>query len=170
MTGASSSSDRRLVCPSCGARRPADERFCPDCAVPLTYAGADAVDEPVDEGHRRARLIKPQLAEGALVKVAGARNQVEAEFVQALLLEEGVPSTLRRARGFDVPDFLAAGPRDVMVPQSGVGVAREVLLQSEMGTMLPGAGIDAPWRVLAGVIGAFVLVALIAWAGTELLG
>ena len=39
---------------------------------------------------------------------------------------------LRRTAGFDVPDFLAAGPRDVMVAQSGVETAREVLLQSEL--------------------------------------
>ena len=64
----------------------------------------------------RARKIKPQLAEGELVRVAGARNQAEAEFIQGLLLEEGVPSMLRRSAGFDVPDFLAAGPRDVLVP------------------------------------------------------
>ena len=49
-----------------------------------------------------------------------------------LLLEEGVPSTLRRAAGFDVPDMLAAGPRDVLVPESGLEVAREVLLQSDI--------------------------------------
>ncbi|HEY1457185.1 MAG TPA: hypothetical protein VGF15_01595 [Solirubrobacteraceae bacterium] len=39
---------------------------------------------------------------------------------------------LQRSRGFDVPDFLAAGPRDVMVAQSGVSAAREMLLQSEL--------------------------------------
>ena len=33
-----------------------------------------------------------------------------------MLLEEGIPSLLRRSGGFDVPDFLAAGPRDVLVP------------------------------------------------------
>ena len=49
-----------------------------------------------------------------------------------LLLDEGVPSTLRRTAGFDVPDMLAAGPRDVLVPESGVEVARQVLLQSEL--------------------------------------
>ena len=45
-----------------------------------------------------------------------------------LLLDQGVPSTLRRSAGFDVPDFLAAGPRDVLVPESGLEPAREVLL------------------------------------------
>ena len=47
-----------------------------------------------------------------------------------LLLEEGVPSTLRRSAGFDVPDMLAAGPRDVLVPESGLEAARDVLMQS----------------------------------------
>ena len=54
-----------------------------------------------------------------------------------MLLEEGVPSMLRRSRGFDVPDMLAAGPRDVMVPASGAAAAREVLLQAELLTERP---------------------------------
>ena len=135
--------------------------------MPLTYAGT-AAEEPVTARHERARKVKPQLAEGELVKVAGARNQAEAEFLQGLLLEEGVPSTTRRARGFDVPDFLAAGPRDVLVPASGADVARDVLLQSDLGSTLPASGVDAPARVLAGVLLAVALVALIAWLGTEI--
>ena len=76
---------------------------------------------------RAEQAIKPELAEGDLVKVATASNQPEAEFIQGLLLNERVPSVLRRTRGFDVPDFLAAGPRDVLVPASSVEVARDVL-------------------------------------------
>ena len=106
-----------LVCVSCGSTYAPEERFCPACHIPLSVDG-DA--EPVSERHARARKLKPQLAEGELVRVAGARNQAEAEFIQGLLLEEGVPSILRRTAGFDVPDFLAAGPRDVLVPQTGV--------------------------------------------------
>jgi hypothetical protein len=64
-----------------------------------------------------------------LVVVARAENQAEAEFLQELLRAEGVPSALRRTRGFDVPDFLAAGPRDVLVPPSAEQDARDVLLQ-----------------------------------------
>jgi hypothetical protein len=80
-----------------------------------------------------------------------------------------VPSALRRARGFDVPDFLAAGPRDVLVPASGLQVARDVLLQSDLDALLPSSsGVDAPLRVLAGVLIAVALVAVIAWLGTEL--
>jgi hypothetical protein len=46
-----------------------------------------------------------------LIKVASAQNQSEAELIQGLLREAGVPSMLRRTAGSDVPDFLAAGPR-----------------------------------------------------------
>ena len=38
-----------------------------------------------------------------------------------------MPSLTRRSGGFDVPDFLASGPRDILVPASGVERAREVL-------------------------------------------
>jgi hypothetical protein len=162
-----------LVCPSCATPHPLADRFCRDCGMPLVYAGTLGVDEPVTDAHERARKIKPQLSEGELVKVAGGRNQAEAELIQGLLLEEGVPSMLRRSRGFDVPDMLAAGPRDVLVPRSGVETAREVLLQAEM---LPGAagdraatGIDPPSRILLGLVAALALVAFIAWLGTELL-
>ena len=65
----------------------------------------------------RARKVKPQYAEGELVQVARRAHQAEAELIQDLLLEEGIPSMTRRSGGFDVPDFLAAGPRDVLVPQ-----------------------------------------------------
>jgi hypothetical protein len=88
--------------------------------------GADDTDEP-DERREQARKIKPQYSEGRLVKVAYAQNLPEAQLIQGLLLEEGIPSMARRARGFDVPDFLAAGPRDILVPESGCQAAREAL-------------------------------------------
>ena len=100
--------------------------------MPLTYAGQTGVGQPITERHERARKVKGQYTEGELVRVAGARHQAEAEFIQGLLLEEGVPSMLRRTRGFDVPDMMAAGPRDVMVPASGAEAAREILLDAEI--------------------------------------
>lgn len=84
-----------------------------------------------DDLRDRARKVKPQYGEGPMVKVAYARNQAEAELIAGLLLEQGVPSVVRRNGGFDVPDFLAAGPRDIMVAASGVDVAREVLATVE---------------------------------------
>jgi hypothetical protein len=161
-----------LVCPSCATPHPLDERFCRRCGMPLVYAGHQGVDQPVTDAHARARKIKPQYSEGELVKVAAGRNQSEAELIQGLLLEEGVPSMLKRSRGFDVPDMLAAGPRDVLVPRSGAEAAREVLLQAELLQEPSGAradGIDRPSRVLAVLLATVALVAVVAWIGTELL-
>jgi len=53
-----------------------------------------------------------------LVKVAYAQNQPEAEMIQGLLRQEGIQSMVQRNGGFDVPDFLAGGPRDVLVPET----------------------------------------------------
>lgn len=64
---------------------------------------------------------------GKLVKVGYGQNQAEAEMIQGLLAEHGIPSMLKRAAGFDVPDFLAAGPRQVLVPEETAERAREVL-------------------------------------------
>jgi hypothetical protein len=139
--------------------------------MPLTYARRGPADVPVTEAHARARKIKPQYSEGELVRVAGARHQAEAELIQGLLLEEGVPSMLRRTRGFDVPDMLAAGPRDVMVPASGAAAAREVLLEAELlGERAPDGAVQRPARLLAGLCAVAALVALIAWIGTDLIG
>ena len=153
-----------LVCPSCGAGYGPDERFCASCHLPLTYPSAAAAGDTASDLHRRARKVKPQLAEGRLVRVAGARNQAEAEFIQSLLLEEGVPSVLRRSAGFDVPDFLAAGPRDILVPEAGVTTAREVLLQAELITETPPRRPVAPGRLAAGILVALILGALLVWA------
>jgi hypothetical protein len=133
--------------------------------MPLVHAGTTGVEEPRDERHERARKIRPEYTRGELVRVAGGRNQPEAELIQGLLLEEGVPSLLRRTAGFDVPDFLAAGPRDVLVPESGAAVAREALRQSELA---PSEGDDQPFgslalRIFAGVIVVGFLGLLLAW-------
>lgn len=62
-----------------------------------------------------------------LVKVAYAPNQPEAEMIQGLLREHGIPSMLKRGPGFDVPELLSGGPRQVFVAESMAEVAREVL-------------------------------------------
>jgi hypothetical protein len=66
-----------------------------------------------------------------LVKVTGAQNQPEAELIQGLLRDAGIPSIVRRSGGADVPDFLAAGWRDVLVPASLVERAREALTPAD---------------------------------------
>jgi membrane associated rhomboid family serine protease len=58
----------------------------------------------------------PARPEPMWTRVTIARNQPEAEMIQGILGGAGIPSFVRRMAGFDVPDFLAGGPRDIMVP------------------------------------------------------
>jgi hypothetical protein len=153
-----------LVCPGCGTAYGAGERFCPTCRLPLVLPGSDVDDPPVSERHARARMVKPQLAEGEPVRVARASNEAEGDFIQSLLLEAGVPSMLRRSAGYDVPDMLAAGPRDVIVPLSGAETAREVLLQAQI-IQPPSAPerVVAPVKLLAVIVIVLALGLLLIW-------
>jgi hypothetical protein len=161
-----------LVCPRCAHDHgDSDERFCRECGMPLVHAGARE-QQPASEAHQRARKVRPQFARGELVKVTGARNLADSELVQNILLDQGIPSVLRRTRGFDVPDFLAAGPRDVLVPESGYEQARRLLSDAEMLTAEPAPGslpgVGSPGRLAVGIAAAavlaFGLVLLVYWA------
>ena len=138
--------------------------------MPLVIAGTEVEERPVSEARERARKIDPEYARGELVHVAGGRNQAEAQLIQNLLLEEGIPSLLKRSVGSDVPEMLAAGDRDVFVPESGAQAARDVLLAAEL---LPSASAQQferpnPLKLLAVVLGGGALTALIAWVLLEL--
>jgi pimeloyl-ACP methyl ester carboxylesterase len=142
--------------------------------MPLVLVGEHAVaDTPApSEARDRARKIKPEYTRGQPVRVAGGRNQAEAELIQNLLLEEGIPSMLKRSAGFDVPDMLAAGDRDVLVPESGAEAARDLLMAAEM---MPSASVQPMERpnalkLLVAFVGAAAIAAFIAWALIELAG
>jgi hypothetical protein len=152
-----------LVCPRCASHFEGELRFCPDCKLPLVLEATGGEPDYESARWQRLRKVKPQLSEGDLVKVAWARNEAEGEFIQGLLLEEGVPSMLRRSAGFDVPDFLAAGPRDVMVPISGAQTAREVLLQADVVSPETASRPVDPRRLLIGLLVALAVGALVVW-------
>ncbi|WP_027004845.1 hypothetical protein [Conexibacter woesei] len=105
-----------------------------------------------------------------LVKVAHAQDQVQADALQELLRAAGIPSIVQRAPGFDVPDFLAAGPRDILVGPGQAQAARDTLPQRDGPALVPerAAG-DAPSRVLAGVLIAVALVALVVCLAADVL-
>jgi hypothetical protein len=163
-----------LSCPRCAQTFPLSERFCSNCGMPLVYAGRGG-EQPITETHERARKVRPQFARGEPVKVGFARNQAEAEMLQGMLLEEGIPSMLKRTRGFDVPDYLAGGPRDILVPQTGADAARQVLegaeLQGdgdELGELegqarLSAGGPTSPGRLAFWVLTAAVAAFAIVW-------
>ena len=165
-----SSSSSDLICPSCGREFSATERFCDECRMPLVPPG-EVIEAPRSEAHERARKVDPRFTRGPLVRVAGARQQPEAELIQGLLLEQGVPSVVRRSAGFDVPDFLAAGPRDILVPESGVETAREALYGAGLGAELASSSRPDPRQValvLAAIFAGGGAIALLAWAISQI--
>jgi putative signal transducing protein len=111
-----------LVCPECARGYAPSERFCAACGMPLVHRGSP--EQEPSARQRRARKIKRQYAEGPPVVVARARNQIEAEFIEGLLLEEGIPCELRGLIAGYAP---VVGTREVLVPQSGAQAAREAL-------------------------------------------
>ena len=147
------SPSKSLKCPRCGTEHPLDERFCSQCGFPLVYAGYENID--------------PEYTRGELVRVAGGRNQAEAELIQNLLLEEGIPSIVRRTAGFDVPDYLAGGPRDVLVTESAVRAARQMLLEVDLAPQAP-AREHARSRlrttvVVVGIVATAMLLVYLLW-------
>jgi hypothetical protein len=142
-----------LRCPRCGTEHPLDERFCSECGFPLVYAGYERID--------------PEYTRGDLVRVAGGRNQAEAELIQNLLLEEGIPSVVRRSAGFDVPDYLAGGPRDILVTESAVEAAHQMLLDTDLAPTSAGpAEPRSPLRTVAiavAILAAAMLLVYLLW-------
>jgi hypothetical protein len=155
-----------LVCPSCAAEHQNGERFCSRCGMPLVLAGGQ--EARLSERQERARKIKPQYAQGGLVRVAWTRNQAEAELIEGMLLEEGIPSLMRRPAGFDVPDFMAAGPRELLVARSGLEAAREVLLENDVAPGGP-ARVSPPraTRVLAALLLAVAVLTVVLFMATH---
>ena len=98
-----------------------------------------------------------------LVKVAYAGDEAEAELLQGLLRLSDVESVVRRAPGFDAPDFGAAGPRDVLVAASDVPAARDILREVDTGEPPPRSrpAADRRPRVRAALLIAVVLVVLV---------
>lgn len=116
--------EQPLVCPRCAREHPSHERFCAACGMPLVHRVDGDEPPPASERQRKARKIKPQYTEGALVQVARAENLAQAELLQGLLLEEGIPSMLRGSIAGYAP---VIGTREILVPESGAEAAREAL-------------------------------------------
>jgi hypothetical protein len=78
------------------------------------------------------------------VRVAWASHLPEAEMLAGMLAEEGIPAMIRRPRGVDVPDMLAGGPRELLVPADREREARELLGADPGGGAPPSAPESAP--------------------------
>ena len=122
----------------------------------------------VSELQQRARKIDPRYTDGPLVRVAWAGGEAEAELIAGMLLEEGMPSLVRRAPGFDVPDFMAGGPREILVPASAAAAANDALLGAVVSHDAPLRNSAAmPTRLLAGLLLAIALITVVLFMATH---
>lgn len=78
-------------------------------------------------GRRRREPEPPRIP---WVKVAFARHQPEAEMLASLLGQLDIPVLMRRTT-VDVPDMLAGGPRELLVPADRELEARALLDPAE---------------------------------------
>ena len=74
----------------------------------------------------RRRRREPRPPEPRWVKVAFARHQPEAEMLASCSAELDIPVLVRRTT-IDVPDMLAGGPRELLVPADRALEARALL-------------------------------------------
>jgi hypothetical protein len=58
-------------------------------------------------------------------RLTWAANLMEAEMIAGLLEQEGIKVLIRRPIGMDVPEFLAAGPRELFVDEEHYEAAAE---------------------------------------------
>jgi hypothetical protein len=73
---------------------------------------------------------------GSLARLTGASSQAEAEMIEGLLSEAGIPVLVRLVPGFDVSGLLAAGPRELLVREADLQQAR-ALVESHFGLDRP---------------------------------
>ena len=72
------------------------------------------------------------------VEVALAANQTEADLIQGILREEGIPSMTKKPEGHFLTDLFQMGARYVVVPASAEEEAKKILEDLERIVPLPG--------------------------------
>ena len=159
------SSGRAARLPDLRRKYPLSERFCSDCGMPLVYVGRGE-EEPITEAHERARKVKPQYTrrragEGR----ATPRNLAEAQLIQGILLEEGIPSFERTQPRLRRPRLPGGRPARHPRPEAGAEAARELL--SDLGGDPPAPPASAlaepPVRFLAKFVAVVIAAAALVW-------
>ncbi|MFY9489215.1 MAG: DUF2007 domain-containing protein [Solirubrobacterales bacterium] len=144
------------TCPFCGFEYEIGASSCPACDLPLLEAS-----EPARVGGSVAVVSaapRPEYAVGSLRRVTVTSNQAEADMIESLLRSEGIPCIVRRTGGQDVPDFLAAGRRDILVPEGGFATARALLLMDDSDPVPAGPSPITLGAAVLACAGAFVVI------------
>ena len=154
-----------LACPRCERRFPLDDRFCPDCEMPLVYVGRGG-EEPVTDPQMRAQRVRPEYASGELVRVASASSPAEAELIIGILLDQGIPA---RAAN-ELASVFPTSSRDILVPESAFAVARDLVADTAEHAVAAPQPRRAAARLAAGILVGLAAGAGLAWLLSELVG
>ena len=71
--------------------------------------------------------VRPEYTHGDPVTVTTVRHVAEGEMLRGMLLEEGIPSMVRPAPAFAIPQALGTGPHEVVVPESAYETAYQLV-------------------------------------------
>jgi hypothetical protein len=108
--------------------------------------------------------VRPEYTHGDLVTVTTVRHAAEGEMLRGMLLEEGIPSMVRPARGSVIPHGLGAGPHELVVPESGYETAYQVVHGELPQPQHPGSrSRPEPGNLLAVVLVVAGLLAFLVW-------
>ncbi len=138
------------ACPFCGFDLPLDVDACPRCNLPLAEPVGAEVNPPL-----------PEYCRGRLVVVTTVNNQAEADMIDGLLRVEGIPCIVKRNQRAEKSEWPIAELYDIVVPESGVFAARELLQLPDVPAY---TGPSARGMVIGLAIGMLLLVAVVAVA------
>ena len=108
--------------------------------------------------------VRREYTHGDLVTVTTVRHAAEGEMLRGMLLEEGIPSMVRPARGSVIPQALGAGPHELVVTESGYETAYQVVHGELPQPQRPGSrSRPEPGNLLAVVLVVAGLLAFLVW-------
>jgi len=148
-----------LRCPYCDETIEPAANSCKSCGLPLLQAPRE-----YESASGYAPHLRPEYCGGALQRITVATSQAEAELVQGMLTEEGIPSVVTSSKSFDLADLTADGRRDVFVPEDGVEAARDLLCLSPEALATANAETPNPTRLLLAILIGLLLLMAVAFA------
>lgn len=108
--------------------------------------------------------VRPEYTHGDPVTVTTVGHVAEGEMLRGMLLEEGIPSMVRPAQAFAIPQALGTGPHEVLVPESAYEAAYQLVHGELPQRPHPGSrSRPEPGNLLAVVLTVLGLLAFLVW-------
>jgi hypothetical protein len=108
--------------------------------------------------------VRAEYTHGDPVTVTTVPHVAEGEMLRGMLLEEGIPSMVRPARSFAIPQALGTGPQEVVVPESAYDAAYQLVHGELPQPPHPGSrSRPEPGNLLAVVLIVLGLLAFLVW-------